>query len=180
MGRIERIGARRPAAIAHQDNGARGVGTGSNWRELLLFRLARRIQATTARGIARQPTRKNQRLQIDASIGEERCEGNIEGATRGRAGLQLEPADSREEILPILGRRLHERCGPAERNDANAGIWRALFDEGIPRAAIAASAEPFRRLRSALLADEHRGRALRHYRVPHTKLAASFVLPAPL
>ena len=107
-GGVARVGPGRPAAVAHQDDHPRRVGSGRNGLHRLLFGLDRRIERSAACTVRHQPTLEDQLLQIDAGIGEQRLERDVEGAPGRGAALQFEPVDRGNQIVTAAGRRLHQ------------------------------------------------------------------------
>src|SRR5262249_6974161 len=83
----------------------------------------------------------------------------IEFADTGRqAGVRF---DLDVRVEPRTGARAGDRVAMTRRRRA-AALLRALLDERVPGAAVGTFTEPLRGLRSALLADVHGRRLLRH------------------
>src|SRR5581483_10799293 len=118
----------------------------------------RRLQQQRRLADARLPAEQDERSGYDAA-----AEDAIEFADAGR-----EPRHPLDLDLLVQPRRSR---GPGERIAMGAGrrlsgVRRALFDDRVPRAAVSASSEPFRRLRAALLTDVNAFRGLHRCTIP--------------
>src|SRR5207253_8490520 len=97
--------------------------------EHFLFGLGRFVERFATRTLRRESAHEYLLLDIDLRVGKQRLQRDTARAARRRAALQLETVDRGEQLVAVARRRLHQRCGTAEGNDAYIDVRRAILDE---------------------------------------------------